>query len=59
MVQFKENDFIICKPEEEKRTAGNVDFEVYARIVQIDESENTVFLDKSIVVLSPCVEYIR
>ena len=33
MVQFKENDFIICKPEEEKRTAGNVDFEVYARIV--------------------------
>lgn len=46
MAQFKENDFIICKPAEEKRTKANVDFEIYARIVKIDESENNAFLDK-------------
>ena len=46
MAQFRENDFIICKPAEEKRTKANVDFEIYARIVKIDESTNTAFLDK-------------
>lgn len=45
MTQFKENDFIICKPREEKRREpGNINFEIYARIVKI--SENTVFMDK-------------
>lgn len=46
MTQFKENDFIICKPKEEKRCKENRAFEIYARIVKIDESENTAFLDK-------------
>ena len=44
---YKINDFLICCPKDDSlRDAKNKDFELYARIIDIDENEGTITLDK-------------
>lgn len=44
--RFREGDLVICKPEEEKRSPDNIDFEIYARVVSADRGRNAVVLDR-------------
>lgn len=37
---IKPGDFIICKPDDEKRDPSNVDFELYARVDKVDRCFN-------------------
>jgi len=46
MYKFKEGDFVICKPSEEKRCEGNKEFEIYALVVEVDRDKDILRLDK-------------
>lgn len=41
---FQKNVLVICKPAEEKRSESNMDFEVYARVVNVEDA--FVYLDR-------------
>lgn len=46
MYLFKEGDFVICKPPEEKRCEGNKDFEIYAYVVEVDRENDVLRLER-------------
>ncbi len=43
--QFCVDDLVICKPDEEKRTEDNKDFEIYARVAEVDREADALRLD--------------
>ena len=45
MYKFQKDDLIICKPAEQERDDSNRDFEIYARVAEIDRDRDTVRLD--------------
>ena len=46
MYNFEEEDFFICKPSEEKRNDSNKNFEIYARVTEVDREKDVLRLDK-------------
>ena len=46
MYKFKEGDFVICKPSEEKRNDSNKNFEIYAYVVDVDRKHDILRLDR-------------
>jgi hypothetical protein len=45
MYKFQKDDLIICKPAEQERDDSNKDFEIYARVAEVDRDRDAVRLD--------------
>lgn len=45
MYKFQVDDLVICKPAEQERDDSNRDFEIFARVAEVDRDRDTVRLD--------------
>ena len=45
MYKFQKDDLIICKPVEQERDDSNKNFEIYARVAEVDRDRDVVRLD--------------
>ena len=43
--QFQKDDLVICKPAESKHNGSNKNFEIYARVAEVDRESDTLRLD--------------
>lgn len=45
MYKFQKNDLVVCKPPEDKRNDSNINFELYARVADVDREKDILYLD--------------
>ena len=45
MYKFQKNDLVICKPAEDKRSDNSINFEIYARVVDVEREKDILYLD--------------
>lgn len=45
MSHFQVNDIVICKPADDKRCEENRNFEIYARVVEVNREKDTLRMD--------------